>query len=230
MKRLVLLFGGVLAAVVLAACGGTSTGNTANAATTTMGSGTAGADHNAADVTFTQDMIAHHEQAIEMADLADTRASSPAVKTLAHKIREAQAPEITTMTGWLTSWGEPTAAPSHSGGMNMPHSGMPSMPMTPMPSMPMASMPMATSAASIGGMSMGGMMSDEDLAKLRDAAGRDFDRMFLTMMIQHHRGAITMATTEQRDGRYGPAKQLATSIATSQTAEIATMQTLLQKN
>ncbi|ADP84567.1 DUF305 domain-containing protein [Pseudofrankia inefficax] len=216
MKRLFLLLAGVLAALVVAACGATSTGNTANASTTTGGTA-AGAGHDTADVSFAQGMIAHHRQAIEMADLAGTRASSPDVKTLARKIREAQAPEITTMTGWLTSWGEPTAGPS-------PHGGMGNGAMPPTPTTPMHSVPMATSTAS-----MGGMMSDADMALLGNASGRDFDRMFLTMMIQHHRGAIAMATTEQRDGRYSPATQLASSIITSQTAEITTMQTLLQK-
>jgi uncharacterized protein (DUF305 family) len=51
--------------------------------------------------------------------------------------------------------------------------------------------------------------------------------MFLTMMIAHHRGAVTMATAEERDGQYGPAKQLAIRIRTSQTAEITEMNGLL---
>ncbi|OHV30153.1 MULTISPECIES: DUF305 domain-containing protein [Pseudofrankia] len=212
MKRLVMLLGAVLAAVVLAACGGASTGASAGSGGSMSSMGTtASEDHNAADVAFAQGMIPHHQQAIEMADLAPTRASSPDVKALAQKIREAQAPEITTMTGWLTSWGEPTAAPSASGGMDMDHGDM-------------SSMPMATPSAS-----MGGMMSEADMSMLENASGRGFDRMFLTMMIQHHRGAIAMATTEQRDGDYGPAKQLAGAIVTNQTAEITTMQTLLQK-
>jgi len=212
MKRLAMLLGAVLATAVLAACGGASTGASAGTGGSMSSMGTtASEDHNAADVAFAQGMIPHHQQAIEMADLAPTRASSPDVKALAQKIREAQAPEITTMTGWLTSWGEPTTAPSASGGMDMDHGDM-------------SSMPMAMPSASTGG-----MMSEADMAMLRNASGRDFDRMFLTMMIQHHRGAIAMATTEQHDGRYGPARQLAGAIVTSQTAEITTMQTLLQK-
>jgi uncharacterized protein (DUF305 family) len=62
--------------------------------------------HNAQDVQFSQEMITHHRQAVEMAGLAATRASSSEVKALAAKIKGAQDPEIKTMSGWLTSWGE----------------------------------------------------------------------------------------------------------------------------
>ena len=60
------------------------------------------ATFNDADVMFAQMMIPHHEQAVEMADLAATRASDPEVKELATKIKAAQDPEIQTMKGWLT--------------------------------------------------------------------------------------------------------------------------------
>lgn len=68
------------------------------------------ADHNDADVEFAQGMIPHHRQAVEMADLATTRASDPKVKDLAARIKQAQAPEIATMTGWLEDWGEEVPA------------------------------------------------------------------------------------------------------------------------
>jgi uncharacterized protein (DUF305 family) len=78
-------------------------------------------DHNTADVTFTHGMIPHHEQAITMSDLALQQAARPQVKSLASRIKAAQAPEIEKMKGWLTSWGEPHTAPSgghggHGGG------------------------------------------------------------------------------------------------------------------
>jgi len=92
----------------------------------------------------------------------------------------------------------------------------------------MSGMPMAASPSMPRGSTMDGMMmSNEDMARLAAATGRAFDRMFLTMMIAHHRGAVTMATAEERDGQYGPAKQLATRIRTSQTAEITEMNGLL---
>ena len=64
------------------------------------------AEHNDADVTFAQEMIPHHEQAIRMAELAEARAESQEVKALAADIEAAQGPEIETMTDWLESWGE----------------------------------------------------------------------------------------------------------------------------
>jgi len=64
-----------------------------------------GAAHNEADVTFAQQMIPHHQQAVEMARLAQTRAGDREVQDLAADIEAAQDPEIETMTGWLDSWG-----------------------------------------------------------------------------------------------------------------------------
>jgi uncharacterized protein (DUF305 family) len=64
------------------------------------------AEHNAADVTFAQDMIPHHQQAVEMSQLAADRAESAEVLELAEEIEGAQAPEITLMTGWLQEWDE----------------------------------------------------------------------------------------------------------------------------
>ncbi|MFD8035625.1 DUF305 domain-containing protein [Streptomyces sp. NPDC059717] len=67
------------------------------------------AAYNDADVHFAQMMIPHHEQAVEMAKLADGRAADSEIKNIASKIEKAQDPEIKTMTGWLQSWGKPTA-------------------------------------------------------------------------------------------------------------------------
>lgn len=74
----------------------------------------AASDHNAQDVMFARMMIPHHRQAVEMSALATGRASSERVTRLAERIRAAQAPEIRTMSGWLTSWGEPVpSGPVH---------------------------------------------------------------------------------------------------------------------
>ena len=75
--------------------------------------------------------------------------------------------------------------------------------------------------------SMPGMMNDADMTKLGTLSGSAFDRQFLTMMTAHHTGAIAMARTELAQGQYGPAKELANSIITDQTAQIAKMKTLL---
>jgi uncharacterized protein (DUF305 family) len=84
-----------------------------------------GAGFNTADVQFAQMMIPHHAQAIQMAELATTRAADPEVKQLAANIKAAQQPEIDTMTGFLNTWSQPTA---QAGGHDMPGmSGMPGM-------------------------------------------------------------------------------------------------------
>ena len=78
-----------------------------------------------------------------------------------------------------------------------------------------------------GGMS--GMMTAEQMADLASKSGQEFDTMWLTMMIDHHNGAIEMARTELADGQNGEAKTLATNIIAAQEAEIATMTGLLQR-
>ncbi|MFC8421906.1 DUF305 domain-containing protein [Streptomyces sp. NPDC057236] len=107
------------AALVLAACGGNGDGdspaghNGHNATTSSSAPASASASqgqHNAADVAFAKGMIPHHRQAVEMADLAPDRAQSADVKKLAADIKKAQDPEIKTLSGWLTSWGEEVPA------------------------------------------------------------------------------------------------------------------------
>lgn len=159
-------------------------------------------DFNAADVTFAQDMIPHHRQATEMAALAEGRTSNPEVLDLAAKIEAAQEPEIETMTGWLESWGEDV--PDDMSGMSQDMAGM-----------------------DHSGGSMSGMMSAEEMNALEAAEGAAFDEMFLTMMIEHHKGAIEMAKAQQEDGKFPAAVELATKIESDQAAEIETMESLL---
>src|SRR5690242_7335349 len=105
----------VTTALLLSACGGStsSTGHDGTAMAPASAPASA-APFNDADVTFAQSMIPHHQQAVQMAELADSRAASTEVKTLAAKIKAAQQPEIDTMTGWLTAWDQPTAMPGMS--------------------------------------------------------------------------------------------------------------------
>jgi uncharacterized protein (DUF305 family) len=88
------------------------------------------------------------------------------------------------------------------------------------PSMP----PMSDHGESAG---MSGMMSEQDMSALKDAQGVDASRLFLTQMIAHHEGAITMAQTEIKDGQYPPAVEMAHAIVTSQQQEIDTMKGML---
>ncbi|MFI5571361.1 DUF305 domain-containing protein [Streptomyces sp. NPDC051740] len=106
-----------VAALVLAACGGNGddTGSAGHgghnaAASPSASAPTSQGQHNAADVAFAKGMIPHHRQAVEMADLAPERAESAEVKKLAADIKQAQDPEIKTLSGWLSSWGEEVPA------------------------------------------------------------------------------------------------------------------------
>lgn len=175
-------------AVVLAACGNND--NT----------GASGAKFNDQDVTFAQGMIPHHRQAVEMAELAGSRAESPKVKELALAIQGAQDPEIKTMTRWLKDWDEP-----------LPDDGMSGM-----------------GHGSDDSDSMSGMMSDDEMKSLDSSSGNEFDKMFLTMMVKHHEGAITMAEDEMADGENAEAIALAKTIKQAQTGELATMKDLLK--
>jgi uncharacterized protein (DUF305 family) len=107
--RLATLAALAAAVTTLSACGSSSSQSPSSASS----SATATA-HNAADVAFATDMIPHHSQAVEMADMALTKATNADVKSLATKIKAAQDPEIITMTGWLKGWSEPVPASSMS--------------------------------------------------------------------------------------------------------------------
>ncbi len=218
-------------AFVLAACSGGSPSGAASSGTTSgtttarstgspasiSASASATATFNDADVAFAQMMIVHHQGAIQMADLAPSRAQNQDVLALAARIKAAQAPEIDQMTSWLTAWG---AAPSMmsgsttSGTGGMDHGGM--------------DMGGTTSAAESSAMSMPGMMSGDQMQQLESASGAAFDKMFLELMIVHHQGAIEMAETEIADGSNPEAVALAQKIKSDQTAEIAEIQALLQ--
>jgi len=76
---------------------------------------------------------------------------------------------------------------------------------------------------------MAGMMSGKDMTELKNMSGKEFDSMFLTMMIEHHNGAIEMAKTEKATGSYAPAVSMAGDIISGQTAEITEMNKLLGK-
>ncbi|HSK55549.1 MAG TPA: DUF305 domain-containing protein [Jiangellales bacterium] len=166
--------------------------------TTTDGSGAAATEHNDADVRFAQDMIPHHQQALEMAEMAESAAASADVRELAAAIAAAQGPEIETMTSWLEDWGE--EVPSGTNHADMGHGGMDEMP---------------------------GMMDAEQMGALSGAMGADFDSMWLEMMIEHHEGAVEMAKVQQEDGRYAEAVALAERIEADQLAEIEVMRALL---
>lgn len=194
--------------------GQTTTPATATASATTSPGGEA---HNQADVMFVRHMIPHHQQAIEMSDmLLAKQGIDPRVTELVNQIKAAQGPEIQQMEEWLDQWGNP---PMPSGSMPMPSGDMPGHGNMPMPSGDMPGMP--------GMQGMPGMMSEQDMTALQNAQGVEASKLFLTQMIRHHEGAITMAQTEINDGQFPAAVELARSIETSQQKEIETMKGIL---
>jgi len=200
LKRLAVATAAITALAGLAACG---------ADDDKTGSGTSsaqpGAAFNGADVTFATSMIPHHQQALEMVDLTEGRTLDPAVRTLADQIKAAQAPEIDTMSGWLTDWGKPVPAATGTGDDSHDMGGM-----------------------DMGSGDMPGMMSADEMAGLENASDAAFEAMWLRMMIRHHQGAVTMARTELADGRYDAATKLAQAVIDGQQAEIDQMSRLLR--
>lgn len=193
----------VALAVGLTVAGCSSDTPTSSAASSSSSSSApsaqAGVVFNDADVTFLTDMYPHHAQALEMATMVDGRSTNQAVIDLATQIKGAQQPEMDTMTGLLTSFGKPTPSTDSSmGGMDMS-----------------------------GTSGMSGMMSSDDMTRLGTLSGAAFDKTWLTMMTEHHSGAVDMANVELSDGSNTDAKTLATAIITAQNAEIATMKGLL---
>ncbi len=151
--------------------------------------------HNEADVAFVQQMIPHHEGAIEMAELTEGRTDNPRILDLARRIDQAQGPEIEQMRSRLHAWGvDETSGMDHG---DMGHGEMPG-------------------------------MGAEDMRKLEQATGAEFDRLFLELMIEHHQGAVDMSETVLDEGRDPEVKDLAQRIIDAQEAEITEMRSLLE--
>ena len=157
------------------------------------------------DVDFMTHMIGHHAQAIAMSRWAPTHGASPAVQRLAKRIINAQVDEIATMQNWLRDRLKPVpdATPM---GMKMTMNGVEHV------------------------MLMPGMLTEEQMKQLDAARGPEFDRLFLTDMIQHHSGAVSMV----RDlfASYGAGQdeivfKFASDVNVDQTTEIARMEKML---
>lgn len=186
---------------------GSGSGTSAETETETEAEAEAGVEFNDADVTFTRGMYPHHAQAVMMSDLVDGRTDNPEIVELAAQISAAQAPEMEQMTTLLEFFGEPVP-------------------------MEMDTESGETESGEMGDTDMSemsGMMSAEDMSALGAASGAEFDRMWLTMMITHHTGAIEMSEVELDEGINAEAQQLATDIIAAQEAEIATMNGLLEQ-
>ena len=162
------------------------------------------AGYSPADVRFLQDMIHHHYQAIEMVNLVADRTNDEEVLSLASRIEASQDDEIAFMQGWLKERGE--TAPDPAAHAAMGHG--------------------AQHGMSASHKTMAGMATPEQMAALAAASGVEFDRQFLTLMVAHHNGAITMVEDllDQSGTAYDPVLlNFTTDVTTEQQAEIDAM-------
>lgn len=165
---------------------------------------------------FARDMQVHHEQAVDMAMTVRDRTDDPDVRLLAYDIATSQSQQSGQMFGWLADWGLPQAPsepsmtwmtrPTLAGGSG--HAGM-------------------TESTHIPGSVMPGLVTAEQLAALKASSGLDAERLFLTLMIAHHRGGVDMADDVLARSDNRVVVDLATSIVQAQTSEITVMQEML---
>jgi uncharacterized protein (DUF305 family) len=165
------------------------------------------------DVEFMQGMIMHHAQAVEMTALIESRTQNKELRLLGARISHSQSEEMRFMKRWLEARGQPTEMP------------MPKMSGMDMPGMDM-------SRDTNFEMLMPGMLTATQMALLKRAQGADFDKLFLTGMIQHHNGALVMVKDLFDTAGAGQDAELfsfATDVDSGQRAEIRIMQKMLDE-
>jgi len=159
-----------------------------------------------ADIDFMQGMIMHHQQAVEMTALIPSHTENKDVRAIGARISRSQSDEIIFMKRWLVARGEPVS-------MAMP--GMPDM------------------DKNGNSMLMPGMLTPQQMEALRQAKGAEFDRLFLTGMIQHHGGALVMVKelfASPGAGQDADLFDFVTDVDSGQRAEIRIMQNMLKEN
>jgi uncharacterized protein (DUF305 family) len=162
------------------------------------------------DVEFMQGMIMHHSQAVEMTALIESHTENKELGLLGERISKSQSDEMAFMKRWLELRGEPTSM------------AMPDMPA-------MAGMDMSGHHH----MLMPGMLTKKQMDALKKATGTEFDHLFLTGMIQHHGGALTMVKdlfNTAGAGQDAEVFNFATDVDSGQRAEIRIMETILKRN
>lgn len=161
-----------------------------------------------ADVQFMQHMIMHHAQAVEMTGLIESHTDTKEIRTLGQRISRSQSDEMTFMRRWLAVRGEPASIPMNETPATHIHGGHSSSEKILMP----------------------GMLTLEQMAALRKAKGKEFDRLFLTGMIQHHNGALIMVKELFDTAGAGQDAELfnfASDVDSGQRAEIRAMEKML---
>jgi uncharacterized protein (DUF305 family) len=164
-----------------------------------------------ADVDFLKGMIAHHNQAVVMANWAASHHASKSVQIYCGRVAMAQTAEIGLMQDWLKDHGQTVPHPTVQDAMNGMAGSMPGMQMA-------------------GDTTMPGMLTAGQMKRLDQARGKEFDRLFLLDMIQHHSGAIQMVHTLFASNGAGQDDfmfKFANDVQADQTTEIDRMQSML---
>jgi uncharacterized protein (DUF305 family) len=212
MRRAARLAPSIAAATLAAACAGAGAvpapATTASAApAAASAAATPRPPANAADVRFMQQMLGHHAQALVMTALVPSHGRDPAVRLLAERVTVSQRDEMGLMRRWLADRGAPVPDPDdeHAGhDMGAGHDGA-------MPRMP-------------------GMLTPAELARLGQATGPAFDRLFLSSMIRHHEGALAMVAAffgTRGAGQDAEIFRFASDVDADQRAEIRRMRAML---
>ncbi|WP_244929724.1 DUF305 domain-containing protein [Nocardioides sp. W7] len=163
--------------------------------------GSAAPAWNHDDVSYLQMTIPHHGQALDLAELAATRAADRRVRALATRVQAARGPETWLMAGWLAERGIDVPSPQDD-----PHD---------------------YDHGDHGHHPMRGLLDDDELAELAAADGAAFDRLFLGALVRHHRGAIAMAGDVLADGTDPRVAEIAEKVAAGQGAEVTRMERIL---
>jgi uncharacterized protein (DUF305 family) len=155
---------------------------------------------DSAEAGFARDMMVHHAQAVEMAEIVRDKTESEDIKTLAPDTALTQQAQIGQMQGWLQVWGlSPTGSEPAMSWMGEPTDGL-----------------------------MPGMATPEDIQKLRDASPEEADVLFLQLMIPHHQAALQMTEAILNRTDRPEVESLAKAISASQQSEIQNMEQMLQ--
>jgi uncharacterized protein (DUF305 family) len=170
-----------------------------------------------AEAGFARDMQVHHDQAVQMAFMIRDKTSNPTLATIAYDIITTQQQQSGQMAAWLQVWGLPATGTQPPMAWMAGHLGHGS-----------GTSAVPTSTAS-GSAAMPGMATPAQLAELEGAKGPAADRLFLRLMIAHHRGGIVMADAVLSSTEQPQVRRLATAIASSQRAEIEQMTELLDR-
>ena len=183
--------------LLAAACGGATGDETDSSPSAVTSTAPNGDGLNDADVEFARTLLPHHADALLMVDLTLGRELDPAVADLLEALRAEHAAQVQTLSGWLTSWGE-----------QVPET--------------------ARDHANAHASEDAGSQDDHgDLAAIERAQGEEFEQALLTALVEHHAEGIALAEQEVSGGAFGPARELAADVVSTQEREVEQMRVLL---